>query len=101
MNDATPVAPGAVRAVEESIRRHAKYSLGKAWRDLSRQDLFTAVALSVRDVLVERMLETEEQYERRDPKRLYYLSIEYLIGQSLGNNLQNLGMRELYAQALQ
>src|SRR6266545_4002756 len=90
----------SVSAIEESIRRHVIYSLGKAWRDLSTEDLFTAVALSVRDQLVERMLETEERYRQKDPKRLYYLSIEFLIGQSLGNNLYNLGFRELYRQAL-
>jgi starch phosphorylase len=90
----------SVSTIEESIRRHVKYSLGKAWRDLSTKDLFTAVALSVRDQLVERMLETEERYRENDPKRLYYLSIEFLLGQSLGNNLRNLGVRELYRQAL-
>jgi starch phosphorylase len=90
----------SVSAIEESIRRHVIYSLGKAWRDLSTEDLFTAVALSIRDQLVERMLETEERYRQKDPKRLYYLSIEFLIGQSLGNNLYNLGVRELYRQAL-
>jgi starch phosphorylase len=100
MSDPNRIATEAVAAIQESIRRHAIYSLGKAWRDLSARDLFTAVALSVRDKLVERLLETEERYQRQDPKRLYYLSIEFLIGQSLGSNLQNLGMRELYAQAL-
>ncbi len=90
----------SVSAIDESIRRHVKYSLGKAWHNLSTQDLFTAVALSVRDQLVERMLETEERYRQKGPKRLYYLSIEFLIGQSLGSNLHNLGVRELYRQAL-
>ncbi|HXH14026.1 MAG TPA: glycogen/starch/alpha-glucan phosphorylase [Alphaproteobacteria bacterium] len=93
-------AADAVSAIEASIRRHATYSLGKAWRDLSPSDLLNAVALSVRDRLVERMLETEERYQQHDAKRLYYLSIEFLIGQSLGNNLLNLGVRELYRQAL-
>jgi starch phosphorylase len=100
MNEPNRVAPEAVPAIQDSIRRHATYSLGKAWRDLSPRELFSAVALSVRDQLVERYLQTEERYQRQDAKRLAYLSIEYLIGQSLGNNLQNLGMRESYAQAL-
>lgn len=100
MRDRGRAAPDAVSAIEASIRRHATYSLGKAWRDLSPSDLLNAVALSVRDRLVERMLETEERYQQHDAKRLYYLSIEFLIGQSLGNNLLNLGVRELYRQAL-
>ncbi|MBI4525408.1 MAG: glycogen/starch/alpha-glucan phosphorylase [Deltaproteobacteria bacterium] len=90
----------SVSDLQESICRHAKYSLGKAWRDLSQRDLFTAVALAVRDRMVDRFLETEERYRQRDPKRLYYLSIEFLIGQSLGSNLRNLGIRELCRQAL-
>ncbi len=91
----------SVSAAEDSIRRHIKYSLGKPWRDLSPVDLFTAVALSLRDRMVDQFLETEERYRQKDPKRLYYLSIEYLIGQSLGSNLHNLRVRELYRQALQ
>ena len=89
-----------VSAIQDSICRHAKYSLGKAWDDLSSFDLFSAVALSVRDQMVDRFLETQERYQQKDPKRLYYLSIEFLIGQSLGSNLYNLGLRELYRQAL-
>jgi starch phosphorylase len=100
MSDQDSAAIDAVSALQECIRRHATYSLGKAWRNLSVRDLFTAVALTVRDQLVERFLETEERYQQQDPKRLYYLSIEFLIGQSLGNNLHNLRMRELYRQAL-
>jgi starch phosphorylase len=90
----------SVLAIEESICRHAKYSLGKAWRDLSPRDLFTAVALTVRDQMMDRLLETQERYQQKDPKRLYYLSIEFLIGQSLRSNLHNLRVRELYRQAL-
>ena len=88
----------SVSDVQDSICRHAKYSLGKAWRDLSTRDLFTAVALSVRGQMVDRFLETQERYQQKDPKRLYYLSIEFLIGQSLRSNLYNLRMRELYPQ---
>ena len=98
--DLEKMASASVSAVQDSIYRHAKYSLGKAWHDLSPVDLFTAVALSVRDQMVDRFLETQERYRQKDPKRLYYLSIEFLIGQSLGSNLYNLRMRELYRQAL-
>ena len=100
MSNQEGAATDAVFAIQESIRRHVTYSLGTAWRDLSARDRFTAVALAVRDQLVERMLETSERYRQQDPKRLYYLSIEFLLGQSLGHNLQNLRMRELYRQAL-
>ena len=90
----------SVSSLQEAIQRHARYSLGKYWSDLSGRGRFDAVALAVRDQIVDRMLETEQRYRRGDPKRLYYLSIEFLIGQSLGNSLLNLGTRESCRQAL-
>jgi starch phosphorylase len=89
-----------VADLRESICRHAKYSLGKRWPDLSPHDQFVAVALAVRDRMVDGMLATERRYRESDPKRLFYLSIEFLIGQSLENNLRNLGLRESCRQAL-
>ncbi|HEY7532240.1 MAG TPA: glycogen/starch/alpha-glucan phosphorylase, partial [Nitrospiraceae bacterium] len=100
MIDQNKAASASVSALQESITRHAKYSLGKNWRDLSPRDRFSAVALAVRDQMVDLMLETEDRFRRRDSKRLYYLSIEFLIGQSLGNNLLNLGIREPCREAL-
>lgn len=86
--------------LEQSIQRHAKYSLGANWRDLSARARFDAVALAVRELLIDGMLETEERYRERDARRLYYVSIEFLIGQSLGNNLHSLGIREICREAL-
>jgi glycogen phosphorylase len=54
------------------------------------RDRFEAVARSLRDVLSQRWIRTEQTYARENPKRVYYLSIEYLIGRSLANNIQNL-----------
>jgi len=96
----TIAAPDSVADIQDSLHRHARYSLGKPWTKLSAREMFNAVALSVRDRLVEHMIETAERYDQADPKRLYYLSIEFLIGRLLGNNLQNLGIRESYRQAL-
>jgi starch phosphorylase len=100
MNDSATVVSSAVAELQASILQHARYSLGKEWADLSAEDRFTAVALAVRDRFMDRMLETEERSRKQNPKRLYYLSIEFLMGQSLGNNLDNLGMRELCEGAL-
>jgi starch phosphorylase len=87
-------------AFEASIRRHVRYSLGKRWEKLSSRDLFMAIALTVRDWMVDSLLATEERYQKADAKRLYYLSMEYLIGRSLSNNLSNLGLFEQCRESL-
>jgi glycogen phosphorylase len=90
----------AASALEASIRQHIRYSLGKGWENLSNRDLFKAVALTVRDWMVDRMLSTEERYQQANAKRLYYLSMEFLIGRSLSNNLSNLGLLEQCQETL-
>src|SRR5919197_30583 len=90
----------SVAALQASIRHHVRYSLGKEWQHLSGAELFRAVALAVRDRLVDRMLATEARYRQAHAKRLYYLSIEFLMGRSLSNNLYNLGLYELCQEAL-
>ena len=79
-------------SLEESIFRYARYTLGKKWEDVSTRDMLLALTLAVRERLLDAMIETEERYRQADAKRLYYLSLEFLIGRSLGNNLCNLGI---------
>jgi glycogen phosphorylase len=54
------------------------------------RDRFEAVARSVRDIISQRWIRTEQTYDRKNPKRIYYLSIEFLLGRSLANNIENL-----------
>jgi starch phosphorylase len=57
---------------------------------VNARERFEAVALSVRDILSQRWIQTEQTYERKNPKRIYYLSIEFLLGRALANNIENL-----------
>src|SRR3974377_1912081 len=59
------------------------------------RDAFEAVAHAVRDVLSQSWIRTESTYASRNAKRLYYLSMEFLIGRSLANNVTNLGLDPL------
>jgi starch phosphorylase len=84
------------------IEHHIRFTVAKRRMELSGHDWYRVVALAVRDMLVERMLRTLARVEREKRKRLYYLSMEFLIGRSLENNLFNLGImqecRELLAE---
>src|ERR1700722_5315793 len=64
------------------------------------RERFEAVARSVRDVLSQRWIRTEQSYERENPKRVYYLSIEFLLGRSLANNVTNLMLDPIAAQLI-
>src|SRR5262245_25396970 len=65
------------------------------------RDRFEALARSVRDVLSQRWVLTEKTYDTRDVKRLYYLSMEFLIGRSMANNVTNLLLDPLLRNILQ
>ena len=77
------------------IEHHIRFTLAKRRIDLTKHDWYRATATVVRDLLVERMIATRAAFDRKDSKKLYYLSMEFLIGRSLENNLFNLGVLEI------
>jgi glycogen phosphorylase len=79
-------------SLSAGIQYHLRYSVGKSRGKASRQDIWQALAYSVRAKLIDGLVASEERYRRRGGKRLIYLSAEFLIGQSLRNNLFNLGL---------
>src|SRR5208337_3117592 len=77
---------------DELIDHHIRFSLAKRRSELSKHDWYRVTALVVRDMMVEKMLATRLRFDRNNSKKLYYLSLEFLIGRSLENNLFNLGI---------
>ena len=85
---------------KDLVRHYLNYSVGRTWDDASKHDLFNAVALAVRERLIDIMIDTEKRYQEQGAKRLYYLSMEFLMGRALGNNLHNLEIFEASKDAL-
>ena len=86
--------------IKESVSRHLHYTLGKDVYSATQRDWFSAVVYTVRDYLMEKWLETHRSYHYEDAKRVYYLSMEFLIGKTLANSLINTGMEEELRAAL-
>ncbi len=88
----------------EGLRRafldHVNFTQGKAPHLATEHDRYVSLALTVRDRLVQRWTATEAQYTRTDPKRVYYLSAEFLLGRALRNNLLNTGLYDTFASVL-
>jgi len=89
-----------VDGLKRSFLEWLVYSVGKDARAATRRDWFHTVALAVRDRLVDRWMDTTRSYYQEDAKRVYYLSLEFLIGRLLTNSLSNLGIMEQCREAL-
>ncbi len=84
-----------------SFRAHTKYALAKDRYTSTFRDKFLALAFAVRDRLVERWIKTQQRYHKKNVKRVYYLSMEFLIGRLLDNYTHNLGIENQTSKALE
>lgn len=86
--------------IQKAIISHVEYTLARTRFNLDDQSLYIGTALSVRDRLLENWNDTHNYNKVNNPKRIYYLSIEFLLGRLLQNALLNLDLEEKYKEAL-
>lgn len=90
-----------VESLEWAFADHLKYDLGTDRYTARIHDKYIACANAVRDRLIDRWLVTQRKHHDVDAKRVYYLSLEFLMGRAMGNNVINLKMEEELAKALE
>ncbi len=94
------VLPVETQALRDLIIRKLTYTLGKPLTAARDRDWFVATALAVRDRITERFLRQMEENKGKAKKHVYYLSLEFLIGRLLRENVNNLGLVEEMREAL-
>ena len=87
-------------SLKRAFENHLRFTLAKDQYSSNDHDRYVALAMTVRDRLVDRWIRTSQTYHDHNVKRIYYLSMEYLIGRSMGNNVINLGMEPAVVGAL-
>eukprot|EP00798_Chlamydomonas_sp_ICE-L_P020335 gene20335-27097_t len=89
-----------VLSIQENIVKHVEYTMARSRYKFDDFEAYQATALSLRDRLIEEWNDTQTYFKEQDPKRVYYLSMEFLMGRSLTNTMNNLDVAEPYAEAL-
>jgi starch phosphorylase len=89
-----------VKGMKASIQNHLKFTLARDPNTATRRDWYLATAHAVRDRIMERFIATMDAHECASARRVYYLSLEYLMGRMLHNNLYNAGLFDVTRDAL-
>ncbi|HNI28690.1 MAG TPA: glycogen/starch/alpha-glucan phosphorylase, partial [Leptospiraceae bacterium] len=86
--------------LEKMLAHHLEYTVGKHRNNTTVSDIYKALAYSVRDILIDRSNETQAAYRKNNPKRVYYLSLEFLMGRTLMNAIMNLGIYNIVQEVI-
>ncbi len=85
----------------QEIKDNVKNLYRKTLEEASQQEVYQAVSQAVKEVIIDQWLATQKTFEKKDPKIVYYMSMEFLVGRALGNNLINLTAYQQVKEALE
>ena len=88
------------KELKKAIEDNVKVLYRKTIDEASKEQVFYALSYAIKDTVIDEWINTHKAYDKQDAKILYYLSMEFLIGRALGNNIINLGARKEVAQVL-
>ena len=86
---------------KKSVKENVKFLYRKTLEEATQEQIFQAVSYTVKDVIIDNWLKSQKAYEKQDPKIVYYMSMEFLMGRALGNNPINLGAYGEVKEALE
>ena len=86
--------------LKESIEDYLKILFRKTVEEANQQQIFQAVSYAIKDIIVDQWIATHKEYEKQDAKTVYYLSMEFLMGRALGNNIINMKADKVVKEVL-
>ena len=98
------ITKASIKFDKELFKRSVRYNIKTLYRktleEATQQQIFQAVSYAIKDVIVDNWMATQKEYDKQDPKMVYYMSMEFLMGRALGNNLINLCAYDEVEEAL-
>ena len=91
----------STKSIQDNIIHHLMSFQGRDPERSGASDIYKALAYTLRDIMVEKWIKTQKTFYAKEKKRVYYLSLEFLIGRSLGNSITNLGLYDQVSEAVE
>ena len=90
----------STESIKQGFLEHLKYTLGVDEYTITNHDRFMALSYTIRDRLINQWIKTQQTHHNKNTKRAYYLSLEFLMGRAMGNNIINMQLEDTVSEAL-